>query len=67
LRLILQVDNNNRKDYLLRLVDAPSEDEVLEARVRAYEEAEAARLAAISEAEAKLAAAADDEREKARL
>jgi hypothetical protein len=58
----LQVENNHGKDFRLKLIDAPTEDEVLEKRVAAYEAAEAARKAEIDAAEAKVLAAAEIKR-----
>ena len=60
----VQVDNNEGRDYTLALVDAPSEDEVLERRARAFEAAESQRLEQINAAEARLQSAADAEADK---
>ena len=49
-------------DYTLQLVDAPSEDDVLERRARACETAEGLRLRQINEAETRLQEAAEEER-----
>lgn len=49
-----QVDNNAGRDFELELVDAPTEEQVLERRAAAYEAAEKARQEAIDAAEAEL-------------
>jgi peptidyl-tRNA hydrolase len=56
------VDNNGGNNFRLKLIDAPTEEEVLERRAREFEAAERGRLAQISAAEAEIAAQIDKER-----
>ena len=53
---VLQTDNNGNRNFKLSLVDALTEDQLLERRVRLFKEAEDARLKEIEEAESKVRA-----------
>lgn len=60
-----QVDNNEGLDYKLKLVDAPTEDEIENRRAREFEAAEHDRLLQIAEAEAEISKEVGAEREDA--
>lgn len=59
-----QVDNNEGLDYKLKLLDAPSEEEILDRRAREFAAAERDRLAQIGEAEAEISKEVGAEREE---
>jgi hypothetical protein len=61
----VQVDNNEGLDYKLKLVDAPTEEEVLDRRAREFEAAERDRLAQIAQAEAEISKEVAAQREEA--
>jgi hypothetical protein len=60
-----QVDNNEGRDFKLTLVDAPTEDEILDRRAREFEAAERDRLAQIAQAEAEVSKEVAAQREDA--
>lgn len=61
----MQVDNNEGLDYKLKLVDAPTEEEVLDRRAREFEAAERDRLTQIAQAEAEISKDVAAQREDA--
>lgn len=60
-----QVDNNEGLDYKLKLVDAPTEEQILDRRAREFAAAERDRLAQIAQAEAEISKEVAAEREDA--
>eukprot|EP00892_Ulva_mutabilis_P005442 jgi/Ulvmu1/326/UM001_0330.1 len=60
-----KTENNSGNDFQLRLVGAPSEEEVLDRRAREFEAAERDRVAQIAAAEAKIAEQVAEEQREA--
>lgn len=63
--VVVQTENNSGNDFQLKLVGAPTEEEVLERRAQEFEAAERDRVAQIAAAEAEIAEQIAEERRTA--